>query len=76
MKRLIPYAAAAFLLVGAAVGAQGVPPEYQQVLTTLSKTGDYKANVLKVNIFPGTISASPSPTSRHRPHLALAAGSQ
>jgi hypothetical protein len=49
MKRLIPYAAA-FLLVCAAVEAQEVPPEYQQVLTTLSKTGDYKANVLKVNI--------------------------
>jgi hypothetical protein len=36
--------------VGTAVEAQEVPSEYQQVLTTLSKTGDYKANVLKVNI--------------------------
>jgi len=30
--------------------AQEVPAEYQQVLTYLSRTGDYKANVLKVNI--------------------------
>ena len=28
----------------------GRPAEYQQVLTTLGKQGDYKANVLKVNI--------------------------
>src|SRR4051794_21504973 len=31
-------------------GAQEVPPAYQEVLTTLGKKGDYKANVLKVNI--------------------------
>jgi len=30
--------------------AQDVPAEYQQVLTTLGKPGDFKANVLKVNI--------------------------
>src|SRR3954464_6041385 len=29
---------------------QEIPAEYQQVLTTLGKQGDYKANVLKVNI--------------------------
>jgi hypothetical protein len=29
---------------------QDMPAEYQQVLTTLGKQGDYKANVLKVNI--------------------------
>ena len=33
-----------------AASAQDVPAEYQQVLTTLGKQGDYKANVLKVNI--------------------------
>ena len=32
------------------VSAQEVPAEYQQVLTALGKQGDYKANVLKVNI--------------------------
>jgi uncharacterized protein DUF1259 len=31
--------------------AQDVPSDYQQVLTTLGKTGDFKDNVLKVN-FP------------------------
>jgi uncharacterized protein DUF1259 len=30
--------------------AQDMPAEYQQVLTTLGRQGDYKANVLKVNI--------------------------
>src|SRR5215470_10301162 len=33
-----------------AATAQDMPAEYQQVLTTLGKTGDFKANVLKVNI--------------------------
>lgn len=52
MKRLFISACvcAASLTVESAVFAQDVPPEYQQVLTTLSKQGDYKANVLKVNI--------------------------
>jgi heavy metal sensor kinase len=30
--------------------AQEIPAEYQHVLTTLGKQGDYKANVLKVNV--------------------------
>ena len=30
--------------------AQEIPPEYQQVLKTVGKPGDYKANVLKVNL--------------------------
>ena len=30
--------------------AQEIPAEYQQVLTSLGKQGDFKANVLKVNI--------------------------
>ena len=30
--------------------AQEMPPEYQQVLKTVGKAGDYKSNVLKVNI--------------------------
>src|SRR5512138_3345307 len=49
MKRL---SITAVLLVGIAsvAGAQTIPPEYQQVLTTLGKQGDYKGNVLKVNI--------------------------
>lgn len=39
----------------AAFGAQpakdaAIPAEYQQVLTTLGKQGDFKANVLKINI--------------------------
>src|SRR5262245_59711052 len=35
---------------GSMTYAQEVPAEYQQVLTTLGKKGDFKDNVLKVNI--------------------------
>jgi hypothetical protein len=51
MKRLV-IAGAALVLAsfGSVVRAQEVPAEYQQVLTMLGKQGDYKANVLKVNI--------------------------
>src|SRR5262245_44207251 len=47
-----PFAIAATLVLGltSAATAQDMPAEYQQVLTTLGKTGDFKANVLKVNI--------------------------
>src|SRR3954466_8956659 len=37
-------------LFAPAAYAQDVPAEYQQVLTSLGRTGDYKAAVLKVNI--------------------------
>src|SRR5713226_9368523 len=51
MKRLVIAGAALVLaLTGSVVRAQEIPTEYQQVLTTLAKQGDYKANVLKVNI--------------------------
>src|SRR5207253_2357242 len=40
----------AILLIYAPLKAQELPNDYQQVLTTLNKKGDYKANVLKVNI--------------------------
>jgi hypothetical protein len=50
MKRLFTIVAV-FMLSAASTGwGQDVPAEYQQVLTTLGKQGDYKANVLKVNI--------------------------
>jgi uncharacterized protein DUF1259 len=37
-------------LVPYAMSAQEIPAEYQQVLTALGKQGDFKDNVLKVNI--------------------------
>jgi hypothetical protein len=51
MKPLL-IASAALLLFssGAVVSAQDVPADYQQVLTMLGKPGDFKDNVLKVNI--------------------------
>ena len=50
MKRRITLCAALSLSFASVAGAQDIPAEYQQVLTALGKPGDYKANVLKVNI--------------------------
>jgi len=50
MKRFVTAGAIVLLAAASPALAQEVPPEYQQVLTTLGKQGDYKANVLKVNI--------------------------
>src|SRR5438309_3222668 len=50
MKRLFTVGAALSLSLASAALAQDMPAEYQQVLTALGKQGDYKANVLKVNI--------------------------
>src|SRR5436189_1975713 len=50
MTRLLTICAALSLGAATAASAQDVPSEYQQVLTMLGKQGDYKANVLKVNI--------------------------
>src|SRR5216110_2151036 len=50
MKRFATISAALFVCFASGAAAQDIPAEYQQVLTTLEKQGDYKANVLKVNI--------------------------
>jgi hypothetical protein len=51
MKRFLTACAAAILLMPASPArSQDIPPEYQEVLKTLGKQGDFKANVLKVNI--------------------------
>ncbi len=42
--------AAAFLSMATAEWAQSIPADYDGVLKTLGKTGDYKSNVLKVNV--------------------------
>jgi hypothetical protein len=46
------FALAVTVILGFTSAARGqdIPAEYQQVLTTLGKQGDFKANVLKVNI--------------------------
>ena len=46
----VPVLAAAMVSAPAPAQAQDVPAEYQQVLSTLGKQGDFKDNVLKVNI--------------------------
>jgi hypothetical protein len=50
MNRIVVIGLAAFLSCAPIASAQDIPAEYQQVLTALGKQGDYKANVLKVNI--------------------------
>ena len=68
--RLTGYFALVFLaLVGpstATVRAQDMPAEYQAVLTSLNKKGDFKDGVLKVNIpradLHVTIGGRPAPT--------------
>ncbi len=50
MIRIASFADGIAGLSATAIGAQDVPAPYQQVLTTLGKQGDFKANVLKVNI--------------------------
>jgi hypothetical protein len=44
------FIASVMVSMPAPAHAQDVPAEYQQVLTTLGKQGDFKDNVLKVNI--------------------------
>src|SRR5881296_4663134 len=58
MKRLFTVCAALSLSFTSIAQAQDIPAEYQQVLTALGKQGDYKANVLKVNIPRNDISVT------------------
>src|SRR5579885_1515735 len=57
---------AAALACAASIIAQEMPADYQSVLKTLGKQGDYKANVLKINIprndINVTIDGSATPT--------------
>ena len=50
MKRLLIASVTLLVAFASVAAAQDIPAEYQQVLTTLGRQGDYKANVLKVNI--------------------------
>ena len=65
MRRGLPVVAALLGVVWI-VQAQEIPAEYQEVLKTLGKAGDFKANVLKVNIprndLKVTIDGSATPT--------------
>src|SRR5215471_19904721 len=49
-KRMLLAACACCLWMGVSSVAQDVPADYQDVLKTLDKKGDFKAGVLKVNI--------------------------
>jgi len=50
MKRLLFVSTTLFMSLASIANGQEIPAEYQQVLTALAKHGDFKANVLKVNI--------------------------
>jgi len=50
MKFRTTIIASALLFLTSSAIAQETPPEYRQVLKIVGKAGDYKANVLKVNI--------------------------
>ena len=50
MKRAFMITAVLSIALAPGAGAQTMPAPYQQVLKTLGKTGDYAANVLKVNV--------------------------
>ena|SRR5436305_4783788 len=50
MKRFVVCAVLSLTSCASFAGAQEMPPAYKAVLDTLGKTGDYKDNVLKVNI--------------------------
>jgi hypothetical protein len=50
MQRALAGAVVMLTLTGTIAAAQDIPSEYQQVLTALGKTGDFKDSVLKVNL--------------------------
>jgi uncharacterized protein DUF1259 len=56
----------ALMLTAAPLPAQDVPKEYQEVLTFLGRTGDFKAKVLKINVprsdLHATIAGQSTPT--------------
>ena len=66
MKISAALIATSFVALASAAWAQDMPAEYQQVLSSLGRQGDYKANVLKVNIPRNDISVKvanvPTPT--------------
>src|SRR5713226_9657233 len=47
---LILFTNICFLFLGMTAFAQNMPSDYQEVLKFLGRTGDFKANVLKVNV--------------------------
>ena len=65
-KRKAVFSTACFFLLSLAAAAQDIPADYQDVLRSLDRKGDFKAGVLKVNIprsdLKMTIQGVPTPT--------------
>ena len=66
ITRTIVFLGACFCVFSLSAAAQDVPSDYQEVLKTLDRKGDFKAGVLKVNIprndLKMTIEGFPTPT--------------
>src|SRR4029079_4811545 len=65
--RTFALAAIAILASAAAAAAQETPAEYQKVLTTLGKTGDFKDNVLKGNLARNDVKVTVASVDTPRP---------
>src|SRR5438270_2999148 len=50
MRLIVVFSVSLALLTGVVASAQQMPADYQQVITSLGKQGDFKDQVLKVNI--------------------------
>lgn len=65
-RAVLASAVVGLMACAADAAAQSAPPEYDAVLTTLGRKGDYKDGVLKVNIpradLKVTIKGTPAPT--------------
>jgi len=66
VRIIVPSVLFVLLLSAVPLPAQDIPKDYQEVLTILGRSGDYKANVLKANVPRGdlhvTISGVATPT--------------
>jgi hypothetical protein len=58
MSRSLMIGLGAALMCAATAGAQEMPADYKQVLTALGKQGDFKDQVLKVNIPRGDVAVT------------------
>src|SRR3977135_2692759 len=58
MRRVFTICTSLSVTLASVASGQAIPAEYQQVLTTLGRQGDFAANVLKVNIPRNDISVT------------------
>jgi hypothetical protein len=81
MRRLFIACAAISLSICSVASAQDIPADYKEVLTMLGRQGDYKSNVLRVNVPRNDISVTVAGVKTPTPFgfggwLAMTKGSQ